>query len=258
MAPPAGSADTREVVYGIRTVLEVLRAGQRPLQRILVLRPDGPFGPLVGLARAHGIPVAFESRDRLDRLVPQRHHQGVIGIVAAKAYSHEDDVMAFATSQPEPALLLILDGVEDPQNLGAILRTAESTGVHGIFIPERRAVGLTSGVAKASAGALEYMNIAQVTNIGKLIERLQQREIPAYAFTPDAPTRYTDLSYCGPLALVLGGEGKGIRPGVLEKCATQAAIPMKGHIQSLNVSATAAVVLFEVVRQRTAAAGRAT
>ena len=153
-------------------------------------------------------------------------------------------------------LLVLLDGVEDPHNLGAILRTAEASGVQGVFIPERRAVGLTSVVAKASAGAVDYMPVGRVPNLSRLIERLQGAGIWVYALDAEAPKPYTALDFSGPVALVFGGEGTGVRPGVRDACDEAAHIPMMGKVSSLNVSASAAIVLYEALRQRREGAGK--
>ena len=250
MGPLVGSGDSPDIVFGLHPILEILQAENRTVQRLLIARVDGQFSRIVALARAADIPFTVEPRERLDHLVPHGRHQGVVGVVAVKAYAEEEEVITFATRQEQAPFFLLLDGVEDPQNLGAILRTAEVAGVHGVFIPERRAVGLSAGVAKSSAGALDYVQVVRTTNIGKLVDRLALMDIPSYAITQDAAKPYTDLELCGPVALVLGGEGKGIRPGVVKKCQDQAHIPMHGKITSLNVSAAAAIGLFEVVRQR--------
>ena len=247
--------NSTDIVYGIHAVEEALRAGVRPFQRIVLVRGDRQFSRIVQWAKEKQIPLIFETYQRLDRFVLHGRHQGVVGIVAAKAYTNEEDILAYARSQKDPVLLVIVDGVEDPQNLGAILRTAEAAGVHGIFIPERRSVGLTAGVAKASAGAIEHMRVARVSNIGKLIQRLQEQGIPAYACDPRGEKPYTTLNLTGSMALVFGVEGRGIRQGVLAKCQERATIPMMGQVESLNLSATAAVVLFEVRRQRAQCVG---
>lgn len=206
------------------------------------------------MAKAQGVPLVVEPRHHLDRLVLRgEHHQGVVGFVAAKSYTTEDEILERALCQQEAPLFLALDGVEDPQNLGAIIRTAEAAGVNGIFIPDRRSVGLTSTVARTSAGALEYMAVARCSNIGKLIERFEAQDISSIALHPDAKQSYHEMDMNGPIILVFGGEGKGVRPGVLQKCAGQAKIPMRGKVDSLNVSASVAVVVYEVVRQRMAA-----
>lgn len=250
MGPAAGNGNTPEMLFGLHAVREALRAGARPLLKLLVLRRDQQFGELVGLARAAGVPVQIEPRPALDRLVPDGRHQGVIALVAAKPYAELEDMLAYAKQRAEPPFLLILDGVEDPHNLGAILRTAEAAGVHGVFIPERRSVGLTGTVAKVSAGALDHLRVGLAPNVSRLIESLKVQGLWIYALDPDAAKAFTALDLHGAVALVLGGEGKGIRPGVLDKCDDRAAIPMRGQVASLNVSAAAAVVLYEAVRQR--------
>ncbi len=229
---------------------EALRAGTRPLQRLLVLRPDRQFHDLIQLAKAQGVPVHIEPPQVFDRLAPEGHHQGVIAFVAAKSYSSTEQILDRAKQRHEPPFLVLLDGVEDPHNLGAVLRTAEGAGVHGVFIPERRATGLTSVVAKVSAGALDHILVGRVGNLIRLIQELKEVGLWVYAVDPSAEKVHTMVDTTGPIALVLGGEGQGIRPGVLQACDERIRIPMFGRVQSLNVSAAAAVALFEVVRQR--------
>lgn len=250
MAPADGNDNPPEVIYGLHAVREALRAGIRPFQRLLVLGTDRQFGDIVRLAKEQRVPVYIEPRSAFDRFVPSGHHQGVIGLVAAKAYAEPDDILSSAQGSSQIPLLVLLDGVENPHNLGAILRTAEASGVQGVFIPERRAVGLTSVVAKASAGAVDYMAVARVPNLSRLIERLQHEGLWVYALDAEAPKVYTALDFRGPVALVFGGEGRGVRPGVREACDDAAHIPMLGKVSSLNVSASAAIVLYEALRQR--------
>jgi 23S rRNA (guanosine2251-2'-O)-methyltransferase len=250
MAPVDGNDNPPEVIYGLHAVREALRAGVRPLQRLLVLGTDRQFGDIVRLAKERRVPVHIEPRAAFDRFVPAGRHQGIIGLIAAKAYAEPDDILSFARAEGQVPFLVVLDGVEDPHNLGAILRTAEASGVQGVFIPERRAVGLTSVVAKASAGAVDYMPVGRVPNLSRLIERLQGAGIWVYAFDAGASKVYTALDFRGPVALVFGGEGKGVRAGVREACDDAAYIPMLGRVGSLNVSASAAVVLYEALRQR--------
>ena len=251
MARAGGNAEQTELLYGLHAVREALRAGSRPLQRILVLRTDRQFEDVIRLARSQQVPVHIEPRPALDRLVPDGKHQGIVGLIAAKSYTDQDDILGQARMRNEPPLVVILDGVEDPHNLGAVLRTAEAAGVHGVFVPERRSVGLTATVAKSSAGALDYLPVSRVANLSRLIEQLQEAGLWVYGLDAAAPKKITDLDLRGPTALVLGGEGRGIRPGVLDKCDERARIPMRGRVASLNVSAAAAIALFEVVRQRT-------
>ena len=193
-------------------------------------------------------PAAF------DRLVPDQRHQGIIPFIAAKGYCSTDEILEHARRLDEAPFLVILDGVEDPHNLGAVLRTAEAAGVHGIFIPERRAVGLTPVVAKVSAGALDHMRVARVVNLSRLIEELKGDGVSEYGVEPTAPISVTTIDMTGPVAFVFGGEVGGIRHGVLQECDGRVRIPMKGKVASLNVSAAVAVTLFEGVRQRSAPA----
>ena len=201
-------------------------------------------------AKAQHIPVHIEPHPAFDRLVPGGNHQGVIAVVAAKAYSTTEEILALAHHKGEPAFLVILDGVEDPHNLGAIVRTAEAAGVHGVFIPDRRAAGLTSVVAKTSAGALEHMLVARVVNLTRLIEELKAAGLWIYGVEPSAPADFTAIDMTGPIGFVFGGEGGGIRRGIAQECDGLVTIPMKGKVESLNVSAAVAVTLFEGVRQR--------
>jgi len=250
MAPAAGSDSPPELIYGLHAVREALRAGARPLQRYTILRTDRQRAVLAQLAKAQRVPVHIEPPPAFDRLVPGGHHQGVIAFIAAKSYDTMEQILELAKTRGEKPFLVLLDGVEDPHNLGAVLRTAEAAGVHGVFIPERRAVGLTSVVAKVSAGALDHISVGRVGNLIRLIQNLKEAGLWVYGVDPQAAKLHTDIDMTGPIALVLGGEGEGIRPGVLGECDERIRIPMQGRVQSLNVSAAAAVTLFEVVRQR--------
>ena len=250
MARPGGSADAREILYGLHAVREALKAWNRPLQRVLVIRTDKQFSDLVQLARSRRVPIHVQPQASLDRLVHDGKHQGVVAFTSAKAYQTEESILARAAQRHEAPLLVVLDGVEDPHNLGAVLRTAEGAGAHGVFIPERRAAGLTSVVAKASAGAIDHIPVARVTNISRSLESLAAAGVWVYGVTPSGNKIFTDIDLREPVALVLGGEGTGIRPGVLQHCDDCVRIPLRGQVQSLNVSAAAAIVLFEAVRQR--------
>jgi 23S rRNA (guanosine2251-2'-O)-methyltransferase len=215
-----------------------------------MLRTDRQFADLVQLAKAQRIPVHIEPPPAFDRLVPSGNHQGVIALIAAKSYDTTEQILERAKTRGERPFLVLLDGVEDPHNLGAVLRTAEAAGVHGVIIPERRAVGLTSVVAKISAGALDHISVGRVGNLIRHIQDLKEAGLWVYGVDQSAEKLYTDIDMTGPIALVLGGEGEGIRPSVLGECDDRIRIPMQGRVQSLNVSAAAAVALFEVVRQR--------
>jgi 23S rRNA (guanosine2251-2'-O)-methyltransferase len=249
------------VVYGLNSVMEALRAGKRQVESISVLDSGRPerLRPLLELARQHKIPVHRVPRIDLDRNLGDVRHQGVVARIAAATYANVDDLLeALATrSQEDPALVLGLDGVEDPRNMGSILRTAECAGVHAVFIPERRATGLTDVVAKVAAGALEYVPVARVTNLVRLIDQLKERNIWVVGAAAEATTLYTDWNWKMPSAIFLGSEGSGLHRLVREHCDALVCIPVSGNLESLNVSVAAGVLLYEAVRQRNLASGKA-
>lgn len=244
-------------IYGLAPVLEALRAGRRRIRQVLVAEGASParLAELHALAQQAGVPVARRERRLLDEMTRRANHQGVVAFVEAEAvrrttsYSDADTILASLAELP---LLVLLDGIEDPHNLGAILRSCECAGVDGVFIPEHRAAGLTETVAKTSAGAVEYVPVARVTNLVPLIEELKERGIWVVGVEGDGTTVYSDFDCNVPLALVLGSEGKGIRRLVREHCDAIVAIPMYGKLNSLNVSVATGVVLFEILRQRKA------
>ena len=237
-------------MYGLHILREILRAGTRSILRLHVIRQDAQFAEIVRLARSQGVPISLEPRERINRLVPDGNHQGIVGLVAAKSYIDEDDLLEQVSQRNTPTLVLVLDSIQDPQNLGAILRTADAAGVQGIFIPKHRSVGLTGGVARASAGAIEYVQVARAGNTNRLLEKLQSANVMTCALDPTAEIPYTALDLASPTALIFGAEGEGIRPGILKKCDLRTNIPMVGRIGSLNLSASVAIVLFEAMRQR--------
>ena len=251
--------DTGARLYGVAPVLQALRAGQRPLEQITIAEGAHHFRlrELLELARRLSIPVRRSPRAELERAVGAGvNHQGVVAIVAAARYADRDeflDSLAARIGTADPPLVVVLDGVEDPRNLGAIIRTVECVGAHGVLIPERRAVGLTDIVAKTSAGALEHVAVARAPNLSRLIEQLKERNIWTIGTSADAPLEYTAWDFTQPSALVLGGEGTGLHRLVRERCDTLVRIPVRGHIESLNVSVAAGIVLYEALRQRTAA-----
>lgn len=241
----------RDKIFGINPVTEALRSG-RPMQRILIAeqrKAGREVHEIVRLAKERGIEVRWAPRDALNREMPNALHQGVVAIVAATQYAILDDVLGIPAQRGEAALFLILDGVEDPRNLGAILRTAEAAGVHGVIVPERRAAGLTETVAKASAGALEYVPVVKVVNLVNAIEELKQNGIWMAAAEAGGDV-YWDADFTRPTALVLGGEDKGVRRLVKEHCDYLVSLPLMGRINSLNVSVAAGALLYEVIRQR--------
>ena len=244
-------SDRQDLVYGPNAVLEALRAGKRPIEAITILesaRPDR-MKALLDLAREKRVPVHRVPRFDLGDV----RHQGVVARIAAARYADADELLdqlesRIATS--DPPLALGLDGIEDPRNMGSILRTAECAGVHGVFIAERRAVGLTSVVAKVAAGALEYVPVARVTNLVRLIEQLKERNIWVIGAAGDAKQLYTDWDWKLPAAVFLGSEGHGLHRLVREHCDTLVRIPVAGKLDSLNVSVAAGVLLYEARRQR--------
>ncbi len=250
MAPRAGNDESLNVLYGFHAVSEALQSPSRIIERLWLAKSNGRFFPLTCLAKERRIPYSVESRDRLDRLAGDRHHQGVVASVAAKQFLVGEELLEKVDQRSTPSLLVVLDQIQDPHNLGAIVRTVDGVGGHGIVIPKHRAVGLTAGVAKASAGALEHVPIARVANTGKFVEQCQKRYITTIALDAEAKTSYTDIDLVESLALVFGSEAEGIRPIVLKKCDHRVRIPMLGKINSLNVSVAVAVTLFEVARQR--------
>lgn len=249
-------------LYGVAPVLEALRAGKRTIERITIAEGTGHhrLRELVEIARRLGVPVRYAPRIELNQLAGAgANHQGVVATVAAASYADADallDALASHVGTTDQPLAVALDGVEDPRNLGAILRTAECAGVHGVFLPERRAAGLTETVAKAAAGALEHVSVARVTNLVRLIEELKERNIWTVGTSADAPMLYTAWDWTQPSALFLGGEGAGLHRLVRERCDALVSIPILGQIESLNVSVAAGIVLYEAVRQRAAAARR--
>jgi 23S rRNA (guanosine2251-2'-O)-methyltransferase len=236
-------------------VIEALRAGNRRVERVTIAEGahESRLHELFDLARAEGVPVRRAPRAELQRLSAGANHQGVVASVAAAAYADAEeliDKIAARVGTDAPPLAVVLDGVEDPHNLGAIIRTAECAGVDGLFIPERRAVGLTETVAKASAGALEYLPVARATNIARLVEEFKERGIWTIGTDADANIDYTEWDWTQPCALLLGSEGSGLRRLVRERCDALVRIPLRGRITSLNVSVAAGIVLYEAVRQR--------
>ena len=233
------------VLSGINPVLESLQAG-RPLDRILIAK--GAAGPrlqqIIEMARRASVSVRFEDRGGLDRLAGTPAHQGVVALGASQRYVELDDVA------PAAQMLVVLDGVEDPANLGAVARTAVAAGADGIVVPERRATGLTAAVAHSAAGALEHLRVARVTNLTRALNELKEHNIWVFGFEAGASKSYLDLDYSGGCALVLGGEGEGLHRLVRETCDDLARIPLYGPVESLNVSVAAAVVLYEAARQR--------
>nr|WP_295286155.1 23S rRNA (guanosine(2251)-2'-O)-methyltransferase RlmB [uncultured Blautia sp.] len=239
-----------EQIEGRNAVLEAFRSG-KCVDKLFILDgcQDGPVRTIAREARKTDTIINYVTKERLDQLSETRAHQGVIAQVAAYEYSTVDEILARAEEKGEPPFLVLLDNVEDPHNLGAIIRTANLAGAHGVIIPKRRAVGLTSTVAKTSAGAINYTPVAKVTNIAKTIEELKEKGIWFVCADMGGETMY-DLDLTGPMGLVIGNEGEGVSRLVREACDFTASIPMKGDIDSLNASVAAGVLAYEIVRQR--------
>ena len=229
-------------------VTEALRAG-RPIERVLVARggKSPRLQPLIDACRERGVPLRFEPRTSLDRLARGAAHQGVVALAAEKGYARLEDVIE---RLDHPALLLALDGVEDPHNLGAIIRSAHAAGADAVLVPERRSAGLTETVAKAAAGALEHLPVVRVANLNREIERLKEKQFWIFGLDERAERGYDEVKYEGNVVLVLGGEGKGLHQLTAKHCDLLVKIPVAGRIASLNVSVAAGVALFEVLRQR--------
>lgn len=245
-----------EQIEGRNAVLEAFRSG-KCVDKLFILDgcQDGPVRTIAREARKTDTIINYVSKERLDQLSETYAHQGVIAQVAAYDYSTVDEILARAEEKGEAPFLIILDNVEDPHNLGAIIRTANLAGAHGVIIPKRRAVGLTSTVAKTSAGAINYTPVAKVTNIVRTIEELKEKGIWFVCADMGGETMY-DLDLTGPMGLVIGNEGEGVSRLVREACDFTASIPMKGDIDSLNASVAAGVLAYEIVRQRLAKAGK--
>ena len=238
------------IIEGRNAVLEAFRSG-KPVDKLYVLDgcQDGPVRTIVREARKHDTIIQFVEKERLSQLSETGRHQGVIADTAAYEYSEVSDMLELAREREEDPFIILLDNIEDPHNLGAIIRTANLAGAHGVIIPKRRAVGLTATVAKTSAGALNYTPVAKVTNLKKTMEELKKEGLWFVCADMGGEAMY-DLNLTGPIGLVIGNEGEGVSRLVKETCDFVASIPMKGDIDSLNASVATGVLAYEIVRQR--------
>jgi 23S rRNA (guanosine2251-2'-O)-methyltransferase len=252
-------------IYGLSPVLEALRSGRRPINKILIAAASNQsrLHELTDAAQRAGIPIEKRHRRALDELTGNANHQGVVALLApvnrANPYVDPETILDSIGGPDRVSglpLVVLLDGIEDPHNLGAILRACEGAGVDGVFIPGHRAAGLNETVAKTSAGAVEYVRVSRVTNLVPLIDKLKELGLWVIGVEGGAESIYSDFDMNVPLALIFGSEGKGIRRLVRERCDKIVSIPLRGHLTSLNVSVAAGVVLFEVLRQREAQARR--
>ena len=237
-------------IEGRNAVMEAFRSG-KTIDKLFVLKncQDGPVNSILREARKHDVIVSFVAKERLDQMSKTGKHQGVIASAAAYEYAEVEDILNLAREKGEPPFIFLLDNIGDPHNLGAIIRTANLAGAHGVIIPKRHAVGLTATVAKTSAGALNYTPVAKVTNLGATMEELKKEGLWFVCADMGGTTMY-DLNLTGPIGLVIGNEGEGVGRLVKEKCDYVASIPMKGDIDSLNASVAAGVLAYEIVRQR--------
>lgn len=237
-------------IEGRNAVMEAFRSG-KTIDKLFVLKncQDGPVNSILREARKHDVIVSFVAKERLDQMSKTGKHQGVIASAAAYEYAEVEDILNLAREKGEPPFIFLLDNIEDPHNLGAIIRTANLAGAHGVIIPKRHAVGLTATVAKTSAGALNYTPVAKVTNLGATMEELKKEGLWFVCADMGGTTMY-DLNLTGPIGLVIGNEGEGVGRLVKEKCDYVASIPMNGDIDSLNASVAAGVLAYEIVRQR--------
>jgi 23S rRNA (guanosine2251-2'-O)-methyltransferase len=237
------------LVIGRNPVTEAIKSG-RPIDKILMQKDgEGSVKVIAALARENGLQLQYVDKIVLDKLCPGKSHQGVAAYVAAHEYADIDDIFKAAEKRGEPPLIVLLDCLEDPHNLGAILRSCDGAGAHGVIIPSRRSVSLTDTVAKASAGAIEYVPVAKVSNLASAIDELKKRGVWVAAVDMGG-VNYPDAGLTGPLAIVIGSEGDGISRLVREKCDLVVGIPMRGRVNSLNASNAAAIILYEAARQR--------
>ncbi len=245
-----GFAIKEFTIEGRNAVIEAYRSG-KPIDKVFILDgcKDGPIMTIKREAAKHDTMIKYVSKERLDQMSDTGKHQGVIAYAAAYEYAQVEDILENARKKGEPPFIFLLDNIEDPHNLGAIIRTANLAGAHGVIIPKNRAVGLTATVARTSAGALNYTPVAKVTNLSKTIEELKKEGLWFVCADMGGTTMY-DLNLTGPIGLVIGNEGEGVSRLVRENCDMIASIPMKGDIDSLNASVAAGVLAYEILRQR--------
>ncbi|MCI7106440.1 MAG: 23S rRNA (guanosine(2251)-2'-O)-methyltransferase RlmB [Lachnospiraceae bacterium] len=241
---------TESRIEGRNAVLEAFRSG-KTIDKLYVLDgcQDGPVKSITREARKHDTIINYVSKERLDQLSDTGKHQGVVAVSAAYTYAEVEDILEAAKEKGEPPFIILLDGIEDPHNLGAIIRTANQVGAHGVIIPKRRAVGLTPTVARTSAGALNYTPVAKVTNLSNTMKELKEQGMWFVCADMDGTVMY-DMDLTGPIGLVIGNEGDGVSTLVKKNCDMVASIPMKGDIDSLNASVATGVLAYEILRQR--------
>ncbi|MDF2686153.1 MAG: rRNA methylase, putative, group 3 [Clostridia bacterium] len=246
-----GFSDTENIVFGRNPVAEALKSG-RTIDKIFITKGlhEGSIIKIIAIAKEKGIPIIEVDRNKLENITKTSSHQGILAFVTDYVYNSLEDIIAYAKEKGEPPFILILDGINDPHNLGAVIRTANACGVHGIVLPKRNSCGLTATVFKAAAGAVEYVKIARVVNITATLEFLKENNIWTYGADGSATEDIYHTDMKGAVAIILGDEGHGISRLVKEHCDFLVKIPMKGEISSLNVSVAGAVIMYEVIRQR--------
>ncbi|MBI2218005.1 MAG: 23S rRNA (guanosine(2251)-2'-O)-methyltransferase RlmB [Candidatus Rokubacteria bacterium] len=253
VAPVGAREATSDRIYGRNPVLELLRQGGRQVDEIAVLAgARGPLSEIVALARRRGVKISYRTRDQLTAIAGTDHHQGVVARVATQAYLDLDALLSLPSSRGGTAFFLVLDQVQDPRNLGALLRTAATFGIHGVVIPKHHAVGLTDAVARTAMGAVEHVPVAREPNLVNVLETLKESGVWVYGLSVDQGVPLWQADLTGPLCLVLGGEAEGLRPLVARTCDVLLTIPMAGGVGSLNVAAAGAIACYEVARQRAA------
>ncbi len=241
--------DREDIIEGRNAVLEALRAG-RAIDKIYITKGDRTLGHIVSTARKAGCVVAEVDRRKLDSMSATKSHQGVIALCAVREYCTINDILAIARQRGEPPFIIACDEISDPHNLGAIIRTAECAGAHGVIIPKRRSAGLTSTVGKTSAGAVEHMAVARVPNLPAALKELKEYGLWVYGTAAEGGSNLWETDLKGPVCIVIGSEGQGMGRLVGENCDFLVSIPMRGRLSSLNASAAAAVMMYEVLRQR--------
>ena len=242
----------KDIIYGRNAVAEAL-AAKRKIKEIFIsvnVSP-GTFSQIIGDAKVRGIPVAHRNPNWLNRFAGSDSHQGIVAVTEGKRYAPVSEILNFAKSRGESPLILVLDGIEDPQNLGSVIRSAECAGAHGIIIPEHHAVGITGAVAKVASGAAEHMRVARVEDVADALDGLKERGIKVIGADAEAKAVYYNIPMRGPVAIVIGSEGKGVRRQIKDRCDILVSIPLCGKINSLNAAVAAAILMFEAVRQRT-------
>ena len=239
------------IIEGRNAVIEALRAGTN-IDKIFIMKGevDSALGHIASTARSHGIVVADADKRKLDSMSRTHAHQGVIAVAAVREYATVEDILQAARAKGEPPLIVVCDELSDPHNLGAVIRTAECAGAHGVIIPKRRSAGLTAVVAKTSAGAVSHIPVARVANLPSLLKELKKEGLWVFGTAADGPTSLYQADLKGPAAIVIGSEGDGMSRLVSETCDFLVSIPMKGKLNSLNASAAAAILLYEALRQR--------